>query len=122
MLSWAVLSWAELSCAELSCAGLGLAVLGLAVLGLAGLGLAGLGLAGLNLAGLIWVGQLEGPFTVSGLSLVLFRVLPLGGLTTMLGRVVMLSIFGNVYWPKTVGSTLRYSLSPRVLIHSSMLS
>ena len=73
------------------------------------------------MSSMVRVGRLEGAFTVSGLSLVLFSVLPLGGLTPRLGRVVMLSIFGIVYGPKTVGSTLMYSLSPRVLIHSSML-
>ena len=65
---------------------------------------------------------LDGIFKVSGLSLVLLSVLPLGGLTPRLGRVVILSIFGILYGPNTDGSTLRYSLSPRVLIHSSRLS
>ena len=64
---------------------------------------------------------MEGIFTVSGLSLVLLNVLPLGGLTPTLGRAVILSIFGIVYGPNTVGSTSIYSLSPRVLIHSSRL-
>ena len=42
------------------------------------------------MSSMVRVGHLEGAFTVSGLSLVLFRVLPLGGLTPRLGRVVIL--------------------------------
>ena len=67
------------------------------------------------------VGHLEGIFIVSGLSLALLSVLPLGGLTPRLGRVVILSMLGLVYGPKTVSSTWVYSLSPKVLIQSSRL-
>ena len=70
---------------------------------------------------MVKVGCLDGIFTVSGLSLVLLSVLPLGGLTPRMGRVVILSMLGIVYGPKTVSSTWVYSLSPKVLIHSSRL-
>ena len=55
---------------------------------------------------MVRVGCLEGIFTVSGLSLVLLRVLPLGGLTPKLGRVVILSIIGIAYGRKAIGSNL----------------
>ena len=60
------------------------------------------------------VGNLIG----SGLSLGLFRVLPLGGPTPKLGRVMIFSIFGLVYGPKTEGHVLMYSGSPRFFVQS----
>ena len=46
--------------------------------------------------GKVIIGCLEGILVASGLSLSLFRVLPLGGLTPRLGCVVVLSRFGWV--------------------------
>ena len=67
------------------------------------------------------VGHLERIFIASGLSLALLSVLPLGGLTPRLGRVVILSMLGLVYGPNSVRSTWVYSLSPKCLIQSSKL-
>ena len=57
-------------------------------------------------------------FGGSGLSLGLFRVLPLGGLVPKLGRVVILSIFGFMYGPNEDGSVFKYWKSPSCLIHN----
>ena len=55
----------------------------------------------------------------SGLSLGLFKVLPLGRLEPKLGRVVILSIFDFVKGPNDDGSVFMYWKSPNCLIHSS---
>ena len=72
--------------------------------------------------GSVTVRHLDGILGASGLSLKRFRVLPLGGLTPRVGRVVVFSRFGWVYGPKSARSTFLYSISPRSLIHSSKLS
>ena len=83
--------------------------------------LVGVDISGSNQNGLsvrldtVTIEWLEGIFMVSGLSLALLSVLPLGGLTPRLGRVVIFSMLGLVYGPKIVSSTWVYSLSPKVL-------
>ena len=56
----------------------------------------------------------------SGFSLALFQALPGGGLTPRVGRIIVLSNFGKVYYPYMVNSTCLYSISPNCLIHSLM--